>query len=47
MPLDKICFNTFSFGLVFTAYRTFPGKFFLKNSVDVFMDSSDRIQYTG
>ena len=46
MPLLIICFKTSSFGLVFTAYKTFPGKLFLKKRVDVFMDSG-RMQYTG
>ena len=46
MPLLIICLRTSSLGLVFTAYKTFPGKLFLKNFVDVFIESG-RIQYTG
>ena len=35
MPLEITCLSTFSFGLVFTAYKIFPGKFFLKNSEEI------------
>jgi hypothetical protein len=38
--------RTFGLGLVLTAYKILPGKFFLKNSVEVFIESG-RIQYTG
>src|SRR6056300_326380 len=46
IPLLIIWLSTFLSGLVLTAYKTFPGKLFLKNCVEVLMDSG-RMKYTG
>ena len=46
IPLSNTVFKISGCGFVFTAYKTLPGKFFLKNSVDVFIDSG-LMQYAG